>query len=49
MTLSIQYEFHLFAKELQRYLSPSILQKLVQEKGFVKHNISIILEGMVSL
>jgi hypothetical protein len=36
MTLSIQYEFHLFAKELQRYLSPSILQKLLQEKSFVK-------------
>ncbi|RCX36564.1 hypothetical protein DEU45_12034 [Bacillus sp. AG102] len=36
MTLSIQYEFHLFAKELQRYLSPSILQQLAQEKSFVK-------------
>ncbi len=36
MMLSIQYEFHLFAKELQRYLSPSMLQKLLWEKNFVK-------------
>jgi len=36
MTLSIQDEFHLFAEELQRYLSPSALQQLAQEKGFVK-------------
>lgn len=36
MMLSIQYEFHLFAKELQRYLSPSMLQKLLREKSFVK-------------
>ena len=36
MTLSIQDEFHLFAEELQRYLSPSILQQLAQEKSFVK-------------
>jgi len=36
MTLSIQDEFHLFAEELQRYLSPSILQQLAQEKSFIK-------------
>lgn len=36
MTLSIQDEFHLFAEELQRSLSPNILQQLVQETGFVK-------------
>lgn len=36
MTLSIQDEFHLFAEELQRYLSPNILQQLAQETGFVK-------------
>ncbi|SDE69339.1 hypothetical protein SAMN04487767_13139 [Bacillus wiedmannii] len=36
MTLSIQDEFQLFAKELQRYLSPHILQQLAQETGFVK-------------
>ncbi|SCV18507.1 Uncharacterized protein BCRIVMBC845_00980 [Bacillus cereus] len=36
MNLSIQDEFHLFAEELQRYLSPLILQKLGQETGFVK-------------
>ncbi len=36
MTISIQYEFHLFAIEIQRYLSPSILQKLLREKSFVK-------------
>ncbi|HDR8434426.1 TPA: IS4 family transposase [Bacillus cereus] len=36
MTLSIQDEFHLFAEELQRFLSPSTLQLLAQEKGFVK-------------
>ncbi|QWH10816.1 IS4 family transposase [Bacillus mycoides] len=36
MTLLIQDGFHLFAEELQRYLSPSILQQLAQEKGFVK-------------
>ncbi|EJQ78676.1 hypothetical protein IGO_05484, partial [Bacillus toyonensis] len=28
MNLSIQDEFHLFAEELQRYLSPHILQQL---------------------
>jgi len=28
MNLSIQDEFHLFAEELQRYLSPHILQHL---------------------
>ncbi|PHE83094.1 IS4 family transposase, partial [Bacillus pseudomycoides] len=36
MNLSIQDEFYLFAKELQRYLSPHILQQLAQETGFVK-------------
>ncbi len=36
MTLSIQDQFHLFAEELQRYLSPSSLQQLAQETGFVK-------------
>ncbi|PDZ82474.1 IS4 family transposase, partial [Bacillus toyonensis] len=36
MNLSIQDEFHLFAEELQRYLSPHILQQLAQETGFVK-------------
>ncbi len=36
MNLSIQDEFHLFAEELQRFLSPSILQQLAQERGFVK-------------
>lgn len=30
MNLSIQDEFHLFAEELQRYLSPHILQQLAQ-------------------
>ncbi|CAM4317812.1 IS4 family transposase [Bacillus wiedmannii] len=36
MTLSIQDEFQLFAKEIQRYLSPHILQQLAQETGFGK-------------
>ncbi|PEM23513.1 IS4 family transposase, partial [Bacillus pseudomycoides] len=36
MNLSIQDEFHLFAEELQRYLSPDTLQQLAQETGFVK-------------
>jgi hypothetical protein len=36
MNFSIQDEFHLFAEELQRYLSPHILQQLAQETGFVK-------------
>ncbi|MBF7150519.1 IS4 family transposase, partial [Bacillus toyonensis] len=36
MNLSIQDKFHLFAEELQRYLSPHILQQLAQETGFVK-------------
>jgi len=36
MNLSIQDEFYLFAEELQRYLSPHILQQLAQETGFVK-------------
>ncbi|PEM70568.1 IS4 family transposase [Bacillus pseudomycoides] len=36
MNLSIQDEFHLFAEELQQYLSPHILQQLAQETGFVK-------------
>ncbi|MGW6193057.1 hypothetical protein ACWFRC_20535 [Bacillus cereus] len=36
MNLSIQDEFHLFAEELQRYLSPHIFQQLAQETGFVK-------------
>ncbi|EOP01211.1 IS605 OrfB family transposase [Bacillus cereus BAG2O-1] len=36
MSLSIQEEFHLFAQELQQYLSPHILQQLAQETGFVK-------------
>lgn len=36
MNLSIQDEFHLFAEELQRYLSPHVLQQLEQETGFVK-------------
>ncbi|KNH30439.1 hypothetical protein ACS75_29415, partial [Bacillus thuringiensis] len=37
MNLSIQDEFHLFAEELQRYLSPHILQQLAQETGFSKY------------
>ncbi|WYW97236.1 hypothetical protein V8V52_29540 (plasmid) [Bacillus mycoides] len=36
MNLSIQDEFHLFAEELQRHLSPDTLQQLAQETGFVK-------------
>ncbi len=36
MNLSIQDEFHLFAEELQRYLSPHVLQQLAQDTGFVK-------------
>ncbi len=37
MNLSIQDEFYLLVEELQRYLSPHILQQLAQETGFVKH------------
>ncbi|QUG84694.1 hypothetical protein [Bacillus nitratireducens] len=36
MNLSNQDEFHIFAEELQRYLSPHILQQLAQKTGFVK-------------
>ncbi len=36
MNRSIQDEFQLFAEELQRYLSPHVLQQLAQETGFVK-------------
>lgn len=36
MNLSIQYEFHFSAEELQRHLSPHIFQQLAQETGFVK-------------
>lgn len=36
MNLWIQDEFHLFAEELQRYLSPHVLQQLAQDTGFVK-------------
>ncbi|PFA23406.1 hypothetical protein CN941_00035 [Bacillus cereus] len=39
MNLSIHDEFHLFAEEIQRYLSPHILQQLAQVTGFVKRNI----------
>ncbi|MED0935873.1 hypothetical protein P4T37_03955 [Bacillus mobilis] len=34
MNLSIQDEFHLFAEELQRYLSPHILEQLVQNSPY---------------
>lgn len=44
MTLSIQDEFHLFAEELQRYLSPNILQQLAQETGFVNVKVSMVHE-----
>ncbi|AJI26161.1 transposase domain protein (plasmid) [Bacillus cereus E33L] len=33
MNLLIQDEFHLFAKELKRYLSPHVLQHLAQKTG----------------
>ncbi len=36
MNISIQDEFHLIVEELQRYLSPHILQQLAQGTGFVK-------------
>ncbi len=36
MNRSIQEEFHLFAEELGRYLSPHVLKRLAQETGFVK-------------
>ncbi|OSX89873.1 hypothetical protein S3E15_02909 [Bacillus mycoides] len=49
MTLSIQDEFHLFAEELQRYLSPSILQQLAQETGFVKRKSKYGARDLVAL
>ncbi|MCD2338427.1 IS4 family transposase [Bacillus cereus] len=36
MNLSIQDELQLFAEELRRYLTPSLLEKLAKELGFVK-------------
>ncbi|EEM13728.1 hypothetical protein bpmyx0001_54230 [Bacillus pseudomycoides DSM 12442] len=41
MNLSIQDEFHLFAEELQRYLSPDTLQQLAQETGFVNVKVNM--------
>lgn len=36
MNLSIQDELQLFAEELYRHLTPSLLEKLAYELGFVK-------------
>ncbi|BCC09384.1 hypothetical protein BCM0060_p2050 (plasmid) [Bacillus cereus] len=36
MNLSILDELELFSKELQRYMSPHVLEKLAREIGFVQ-------------
>lgn len=36
MNLSIQDELQLFAEELRRHLTPSLLEDLAKELGFVK-------------
>ncbi|EJS62800.1 hypothetical protein ICY_05120 [Bacillus cereus BAG2X1-3] len=36
MNLSISDEIELFSKELQRYMSPHVLEQLAREIGFVQ-------------
>ena len=36
MNLSISDELELFSKELQRYMSPHVLEQLAREIGFVQ-------------
>ncbi len=38
MNLSIQDELQLFSEELYRHLTPSLLEELAKELGFVKEN-----------
>ena len=38
MDLSLSEEFDLFSQELQRFLSPSVLQKIAKQVGFVQRS-----------
>ncbi len=44
MNLSIQDELQLFSQELYRYLTPSLLEELAKELGFVKKKTKIFRE-----
>ena len=38
MDLSLSEELHLFLQELQRFLSPVVLQDIARQVGFVKRS-----------
>ena len=41
MDLSLSKELHLFSQELQRLLSPVVLQDIAKQVGFVQRSVSI--------
>ncbi|MBA9028332.1 hypothetical protein HNP81_003652 [Peribacillus huizhouensis] len=41
MILSLSEELHLFSQELQRFLSPVVLQDIAKQVGFVNDLVSI--------
>lgn len=49
MNLSILDELELFFKELQRYMSPHVLEQLAREIGFVQRKSKYRAQDLVAL
>ncbi|MEB9432697.1 IS4 family transposase, partial [Bacillus cereus] len=49
MNLSILDELELFSKELQRYMSPYVLEQLAREIGFVQRKSKYRAQDLVAL
>lgn len=49
MNLSTSDELELFSKELQRYMSPDVLEQLARNAGFVKRKSKSRAQDLVSL
>ncbi|MET3322417.1 UNVERIFIED_ORG: hypothetical protein ABIC97_005553 [Peribacillus simplex] len=49
MSFSVSDEMNLFSQELQNYLSPSFLQQLAKEVGFVQHTSKYQAQELIAL
>src|SRR3954451_10846333 len=49
MDLSLSEELHLFSQELQRFLSPIVLQKIAKQVGFVQRSSKYQADELIAL
>ena len=49
MNLSLSEELHLFSQELQRFLSPIVLQKIAKQVGFVQRSSKYQADELIAL